>query len=318
MPAASNDQGRAFEYIFTNILHDEIAKYRNVEIEQNSSLIAAKHAWNSISPIIRSNLEEAAKASCNTLFDAEVLMTERGDDTLVLKLQPDSAGEEGDVRDILAIRGDINWEIGFSLKHNHFAVKHSRLSMSIDFGKQWYGIDCSDDYWNGITPIFDYVSSYKAANMDWSDMGDEKVSRVYKPLLEEFVKEIQRAYEYDIKMCTKMVEYLLGKHDFYKVVAQDARRNTEIQTYNVHGTLNKPGATKTPSIVIPTTELPTRIIHIGLIPDSDNKVELSFDKGWYFTFRIHNASTKVENSLKFDIQLTGMPTSIITINCPWD
>ena len=190
--------------------------------------------------------------------------------------------------------------------------------MSIDFGKQWYGIDCSDDYWNGITPIFDYVSSYKAANMDWSDMGDEKVSRVYKPLLEEFVKEIQRAYEYDIKMCTKMVEYLLGKHDFYKVVAQDARRNTEIQTYNVHGTLNKPGATKTPSIVIPTTELPTRIIHIGLIPDSDNKVELSFDKGWYFTFRIHNASTKVENSLKFNIQLTGMPTSIITINCPWD
>ena len=95
MPATSNDQGRAFEYIFTNILHDEIAEYRNVEIEQNSSLIAAEHAWNSISPIIQSNLEEAAKASCNTLFDTEVLMTERGDDTLVLKLQPDSAGEEG-------------------------------------------------------------------------------------------------------------------------------------------------------------------------------------------------------------------------------
>ena len=73
MPATSNDQGRAFEYIFTNVLHDEISKYRNVEIEQNSSLIAAKHAWNSISPIIRSNLEEAANASCRLYARQNVL-----------------------------------------------------------------------------------------------------------------------------------------------------------------------------------------------------------------------------------------------------
>lgn len=318
MPATSNDQGRAFEYIFTNILHDEIAKYRNVEIEQNSSLIAAEHAWNSISPTIQSNLKEAAKASCDTLFNAEVLMTESGTDTLLLKLQPDSAGVAGDVRDILAIRGDIDWEIGFSLKHNHFAVKHSRLSRNLDFGNSWYGIDCSNDYWEGITPIFDYVDACKNSNMNWSDMGNDKIERVYKPLLNEFIEEVKRAYGQDAEMPTKMVEYLLGKYDFYKVVAQDARRNTEIQTYNAHGTLNRAGETKSPSIVIPTTELPTRMIHIGMIPDSDNTVELSFDKGWYFTFRIHNASTKVESSLKFDIQLTGMPTSIITINCPWD
>lgn len=38
------------------------------------------------------------------------------------------------------------------------------------------------------------------------------------------------------------------------------------------------------------------------------------DNGWQFSFRIHNASTKVETSLKFDIQIIGMPASIITIN----
>ncbi len=42
-------------------------------------------------------------------------MTESDSDMLLLKLQPDSAGVTGDVRDILAIRGDIDWEIGFSL-----------------------------------------------------------------------------------------------------------------------------------------------------------------------------------------------------------
>ena len=41
------------------------------------------------------------------------------------------------------------------------------------------------------------------------------------------------------------------------------------------------------------------------------------DEGWQFSFRIHNASTKVEPSLKFDVQIVGMPTTIISINCMW-
>ena len=41
------------------------------------------------------------------------------------------------------------------------------------------------------------------------------------------------------------------------------------------------------------------------------------DEGWQFSFRIHNASTYVENSLKFDIQIVGMPASIISIDCMW-
>ncbi|WP_425592252.1 HaeIII family restriction endonuclease [Eggerthia catenaformis] len=32
---------------------------------------------------------------------------------------------------------------------------------------------------------------------------------------------------------------------------------------------------------------------------------------------MHNASTKVESSLKFDIQIIGMPTTIISIDCRW-
>lgn len=42
------------------------------------------------------------------------------------------------------------------------------------------------------------------------------------------------------------------------------------------------------------------------------------DGGWQFSFRIHNASTIVEPSLKFDIQIIGMPVTILTINSTWD
>jgi hypothetical protein len=39
----------------------------------------------------------------------------------------------------LAIRVLQKWEIGVSAKNNHNAVKHSRLSSDIDFGK-WLNI----------------------------------------------------------------------------------------------------------------------------------------------------------------------------------
>jgi len=35
-----------------------------------------------------------------------------------------------------------------------------------------------------------------------------------------------------------------------------------------------------------------------------------FHKGWQLSFRIHNASTLVEPSLKFDINIVGLPGSV--------
>ena len=104
-----------------------------------------------------------------------------------------------------------------------------------------------------------------------------------------------------------MVEYLLGEFDFYKVIGIDSKRTTQIQSYNLRGTLNKQGNKKKRSIELPISTLPTRIVSL----------ELYLDGGWQFSFRIHNASTKVESSLKFDIQIIGMPTTIISIDCRW-
>ncbi|MDO4611911.1 MAG: HaeIII family restriction endonuclease [Candidatus Saccharibacteria bacterium] len=317
MSDKSNNQGRAFEYIFIHTLKFEVEKRRLVEIEGNSSLIAAERAWNSLDEKTQSNLKEGATAVCSTLFDVEPLLIEPNDEPLTLKIQPDDAGVAGDVRDVLASYKDRKWEIGFSLKHNHFAVKHSRLSKNLDFGKSWYGIECSDEYWKNIKPIFSSLEQFKNEQKEWKDIPD-KAKKIYIPLLDEFAAELKRADENnDVDVPAKLVEYLLGKFDFYKIVSQDTDRNTKIQAYNLHGELNKKSSISSPALIVPVTELPTRIIHIGRIPDSDNTVELALDKGWHFTFRIHSASTKVETSLKFDIRIIGIPTAIVTIDCPW-
>ena len=44
--------------------------------------------------------------------------------------------------------------------------------------------------------------------------------------------------------------------------------------------------------------------------DSTNTIQIICDNGWTLSLRIHNASEWVEPSLKFDIQLVGVPNNL--------
>ena len=202
------------------------------------------------------------------------------------------------------------------MKHNHFAAKHSRLSAKIDFGEKWYGIPCADSYWDSINPIFESLRHLKQNEVAWHDMSD-KEDTVYVPLLDAFKSELLRAYEQDPTLPKRLISYLLGIRDFYKVVAIDRKQLTEFQSFNLRGELNRDGKHSKATIVIPIAELPDEIIALKFKRDSKNTVELYLNNGWSLSFRIHNASTIVEPSLKFDIQFLGVPKDIITINCIW-
>ncbi len=317
MSRHSNDQGRAYEYICLMTLSEEINRYREASIEQNSAYHAARRAWSSIDAALQDVLRESAKAAIATVFDMEPMIIEQSGDVLSLKIQSDEEGKAGDVRDIVVSRKDIKWEIGLSIKHNHFAVKHSRLAKNLDFGAKWYGIPCSQSYWETVAPIFGRLEQERWRGCIWRALGD-KDTTVYVPLLNAFMAEVTRSYAGDPAVPQKMVEYLLGEFDFYKVISVDARRVTQIQTYNLHGRLNRSARTGKPKIFVPVAALPTRIVSMGFKPGSTNTVELYMDGGWQFSFRIHNASTYVEPSLKFDIQIIGMPAAINSIECKWN
>lgn len=316
MTNKSNNQGRAYEYIFLITLDSMINVKRKAKIDKNSSYLAAERGWNAIGKDIQQTLTISAKAAVPVLFDLEPMILEDDGDMLELRIQKDSKGETGDVRDILIIRSDIMWEIGLSLKHNHFAVKHSRLSKGLDFGLKWFGRSCSSQYWNDVDPVFKLLEAEKTKGHLWEDMSTKK-DNVYAPLLKAFMDEIRRSNEESADLPRKMVEYLLGEYDFYKVISLDRDRLTQIHAYNLRGKLNKSGRAGKPKIAVPVSSLPTRIIYMGLKPNSKNTVEICMDKGWQFSFRIHNATKIVETSLKFDVQIVGMPADILVINCQW-
>lgn len=317
MSSKSNDQGRAYEYICLHTLNNAIGRIRNSEIEKNSCYEAAEHAWNTLSGAEKALYTLSAKSTIDTIFALEPNIIEKENDVLKLYIQSDEHGEVADVRDIIIQRKDIVWEIGLSIKHNHMAVKHSRLGKVLDFGEKWYGIKCSDDYWNEVKPIFDFFDVEKSKGTYFRDL-NSKEDDVYVPLLNAFMREVKKQVENDSSIPRKLVEYLLSKYDFYKVISIDSQRITTIQSFNMYGTLNLPSKTQAPTLEVPVIDLPTSLLYIGFKPKSKTTVIMSFDNGWQFSFRIHNAKDIVESSLKFDIQIAGIPADVdVKFNCKW-
>lgn len=317
MPSASNNQGRAYEYICLLSLYDVIKTIRPAQIIQNSSFDAAKNAWNTLSDSTRNLYISSAKSTIETIFALEPNIVEKDVDTLSLYIQKDQRGEVADVRDIIIERKDMIWEIGLSIKHNHMAVKHSRIAKSLDFGEQWYDVKCSEPYWNAIRPVFDYLKIEKDKHTYFRDL-PSKEDDVYVPLLNAFVDEVKTQVGNDSSIPRKLVEYLLSKYDFYKVISLDSQRITTIQSFNMFGTLNLASRVKEPKLKVRDIKLPTTLISIGFKPQSKTTVIMCFDHGWQFSFRIHNAKDEVETSLKFDIQIEGMPADVnVKYICKW-
>lgn len=96
------------------------------------------------------------------------------------------------------LRSSIGWEIGLSIKHNHFAVKHSRLAKTLDFSGKWFGHPCTNAYWDCISKVFEYLDCMKKQGRTWSEL-PSKDQDVYVPLLKAFMDEINRQNEMDLR-----------------------------------------------------------------------------------------------------------------------
>ncbi len=310
MSDKSNNQGRAYEYAWCLALEQKLSVFKKVIVDKQNGFNACYRAYESLEKSLQERYLESAKQGVLLLLDCEPLLSEvigSSQNEITLSLQKDKLGEIGDVRDIL-IYFD-RFCIGLSIKHNHDALKHSRLSKNLDFGEKWLGVGVSQNYKDTIKPLFERLENAKKEGMLWRDFPN-KEQEIYAPLLQAFKKEVLRIDgNKKNKVPQKMVEYLLGKYDFYKAILLEREQKTKLETYHFNNTLNRSVKNK-PKRIIPLSKLPTRMIYFDFKPKSFNTLELVLDEGWSFSLRIHNASSRVEPSLKFDIKLLSKPESV--------
>ena len=316
--AVQTERGKAFEYACLKALFDFLKSTQTVVVEETTAVNVAKEFYNKVPLSESEKMDLAAQAAVRVLLRIEPQLGHpQSNAPLFLNIQEDARGIAGDVRDILCTRRQNQWGIGFSCKHNHFAVKHSRLSYTIDFGEQWFAKPCSPKYFDEISPLFTELTALKANGLLWRELKN-KETRFYVPLLNAFVSELKRLdVLYASEIPPALITYLLGRNDFYKVIARDSNRTTEIQAYNIFGSLNKAAGAAKPLSKILQVRLPNKIFDISFKENSSNTVIVTCDQGWAVSLRIHNASSKVEPSLKFDVNLIGTP-NLGTMIEPWE
>ncbi len=311
-------QGKAFEYACLKSFKEVLRSSQEVEIVSNSAYLTARNFYYASSTQSISKYDAAAAAATRVILRLEPQLQNPDDNKpLLLIIQEDVKGIQGDVRDVLCIRKQNEWEIGFSCKHNHTAVKHSRLSSNLDFGNSWFNIPCSKEYFDAITPIFHELKLKRESGILWRDVRD-KEANFYYPILTAFQNEI---FKLDVanpeKVPHALISYLLGKNDFYKIITHDSRKTTQIQAFNLNGTLNRGSKLIKAESKIPHTNYPKRLLDLSFKSGTKTTLILTCDNGWAVSFRIHNASRVVEPSLKFDIQLIGIPQSLFSQTEPW-
>lgn len=326
MAQDTTKNGKAFEYACLSALRDAFSKSQSIRVIDSPQLQTARGCFESLASSVRHNMRLAAEAMKRVIVRLEPKLEKcsRGD-VLTLALQSDMMGQAGDVRDVLCMRVGDKWEIGISCKHNHSAVKHSRLATDLDFGAKWVDCPCSSEYFAAVNPIFRALARQRddaranGRRALWSDLSD-KEGKVYVPILDAFLAEVKRIdRQLDGHLAPRLVHYLLGKNDFYKAIADDLNRSTRIEAYNLTGTLGESANGVRSIYGRGKLCLPTRIIEVRYKDRSRNTVELTCDKGWQFSFRIHNASSEIEPSVKFDIQLVSKLSSHASVNIdePW-
>lgn len=305
--------GKAFEYAIAMQYGSYLQNAgKSIRIAENNALDIAKGYFEGLNEEEKTRFRNAAYNTIATLLKIEPGLSTQKDanDILSISLNDDSAGETGDVRDIVLKRN--GWEIGFSAKNNNDAMKHSRLGRELDFGNAWFNSPCSENYWSEIKPIFDYLEECINNRCTWNDLGQNKKDKVYVPLLVAFRNELLKINAHNADTPKKLVEYLIGKQPFYKIIKDDRHNLVIVKAFNINGKLNKTYNGIKSEYTTPKISLPERIVEFDFKRGSATTLNMILDGGWEISFRLHNADKYVERSLKFDIQLLGNPPVLFT------
>lgn len=313
------ENGKAFEYAIAKAYFDFLES-ENIQVwlQDNTAFRHAKNCYEIQDFTNQQSFYLAAQKTIETMVAIEpgLISAKNNSDFLSIRLAADSEGFFGDVRDVIFSRPYIipSWEIGISAKNNHDAVKHSRLSPFIDFGLEWMECPCSTAYFSEIKPVFDNLMKIKLDNpkTTWANLGEAKTNDVYVPLLKAFRKEVLRLTKSNPQASANLLHYLIGRKPFYKVIKEDRNNIVMVKAFNIGGKLNQTVNGRKPVVKTDTVKLPTRIIELDFKENSETTLMMIMDEGWQISFRIHSASTYIENSLKFDIQLIGNPPILFT------
>lgn len=140
-----------------------------------------------------------------------------------------------------------------------------------------------------------------------------KESCLYVPLLQSFIDEINYLYTIDNTIARKIIKYFISANGYYEIASEENNNITALHTFEPHCILNKPCSLNISTLTSPEASLPTELIAMQFKSGSANTVEMYLNNGWQLSFSIHTADAIADPSLQLDIQLIGIPVSLLNL-----
>ncbi|CAM4470371.1 HaeIII family restriction endonuclease [Paenibacillus typhae] len=304
--AKNTDRGYGFEYVNILVAH----KVLGTKVHTNTLSWMQNEGRNKLHSLTTKEQNEMVSASTELM---KFLKTSESWLTIPGVTVERVRGKVGstDVSDILFKKvnalGEIDKELGISLKSNHEAVKHQRISDRIDIGEKWLGVPSGKQFMKDVNKIFTDFRTYCSINRieRYDQLGDQlKDSLLYRPICTIVKKLLDDTFSSPMgsSAVSHFMNYLIGSKDFYKAVASFKEKELKIISFNLRGGLGKGKILRSPQ----------RCLDIKIQSSSDkgfpNRVHIILDNGWEVNLRVHNASSRIESSLKWDSQLVGIPS----------
>ncbi|WP_394899136.1 HaeIII family restriction endonuclease [Clostridium paraputrificum] len=271
----SNTLGRAFEYALCSKI---ASSFSNISLTDRAIAEQEKdiHYYNSL------NHEEKVKYDISTTKICNSWLISKLNSRMLYTLDrlPDSAGVNGDVTDIRI--ENTNTIINISLKHNHNALKHPRLTRV----PTWIGINSDPSYSQAYARVWSNFHTLARNLSPDSTLFSELIAinpnfifdNLYNPLCSLVASYLDENIN-NSNQVELLFKFMVGRYNFYKII--DRRDYLLIQDFI-------------------DLEMPTdvEINHIA-----KSYIEMIFNNGVVLTLRLHTASSRMStNSVKFDVR----------------
>ncbi len=270
----SNDMGRAYEFALCNQIIDN---FKNVYLTNRTEAEQQRDAehFNSLSHNTKIEYIQSAKLVCEKWLIKKIHPAE----LYTLDRLPDRAGVNGDVTDIRMV-SDFD-TINISLKHNHDALKHPRLTRI----PNWIGLNSDAKYreihdkiWDDFFVLAKKLNPGATLFRDLIAVDEEFINNyLYNPFC-SFITEYLSDNSTSIQAVQNMFDFLVGTYDFYKII--DYRDHIKIQDF-----INIPKPTS-----------------VSIFQTDRSHIAMNFNNGVTLDLRLHTASSRLISSVKFDVR----------------
>lgn len=280
-------------YIHEYCIAEEMAKINDgITIDKNDrGFIAGEAAFSCIGFHQQEDYRRAAERVASFLCNREPSLSERHYKVAIpYKSFP---RDQNDERSFI-LSDDNGKEIGLLTKFYSHAMRHCSMNTPRAVLDNVFNIqDDAEIFMDGFREL-------EVTGDEWLQKKDE-IMRNYLDLMRNL---IHYAYESHPELPKLLIQRQIGNHDYYFIDINERRRNIQICSFNMNGTL---AATHIP---YPTELIDVQNGNYTTGSFKNNMLTLIFNGGWMVTMRLHLASlarkqTKV--SIKIDVSLKGHP-----------